>query len=1013
MLINGNYVMENKKGAFIFWGESEKYKHKRGTPKNIAPLYPNLADLKVLEYTLGKKGSIVEKIVVIPDDSIRNDENKRLSKYRIKGLIYEAYDVIDILRKFDDKITDNKENFRSNFKLSGQIIYWIKTLNFIQELLIKKKYYPYLENDKKDSIKTIWRLYTGEIEDKKKFNILMENLPFLCRLYFNTKDKNFIPIEKKEIMDQFIDYIINYYVKSLNLEESISPKTIFGKWIKTLFSKHEFFDYKSEHEILLSEYNKWFKVVLNEDIDLEFNTCFKVLPPKGLSKKWTIEYNFRANKDKIIISAKDIWNESDKIYNYLSYFFENPKEKLINDLYKASLIYTPFSRSLKMQTPVNIKLELDDVYDFLTNYAQKLQDNDFYVMVPSFWNKETSFKIDLDIKNSNDDYEQNENLKDKSKLNLGQILDYEWNVSVNDVDLNEKELKRLANTKVPFMKINGNWVKLTPEQLTNFKLLWEEHKKEIKINDLLKDKLEGKSHFKGIKLGNIDREDSIEEFLETMSDINKIDLIDEPVGLEAKLRKYQKLGFSWLVYLREKNIGACLADDMGLGKTIQLISLLVYERENSITELPTLIVCPTSLIGNWNKEISKFAPSLKVFIHHGNHRKSSDKFRNIVSDNNVVITSFLVVQKDEKLLNTVKWSGLILDEAQNIKNSGTKQTRAIKRIKSEYKIALTGTPVENKLSELWSIMDFINKGYLGSEKEFDHVFASPIENGKNSDIGNKLKKLISPFVLRRLKTDSEIVRSLPDKNESKEYCTLTKEQAALYKAVVKDMLYKIDKSEGIERKGMVLASLSKLKQICNHPVHYLKDNTNLDKRSGKLNRLLEMLEKIVVNGDKALIFTQFTEMGYFLEKSIKDNLDLDVLFLHGGISRKERDNMVKTFQSDDMKKPIFILSLKAGGVGITLTKANHVFHYDRWWNPAVENQATDRAFRLGQRKDVWVHKFVCNGTLEEKIDKIIEDKKILAENIIGSGDEWLTEMSDDELKKLIDLEENSLLEEEN
>ncbi len=410
-----------------------------------------------------------------------------------------------------------------------------------------------------------------------------------------------------------------------------------------------------------------------------------------------------------------------------------------------------------------------------------------------------------------------------------------------------------------------------------------------------------------------------------------------------------------------------------------------------------------SIVGNWHREIQRFAPSLSVMIHHGAERLADQAFEEEAKKHDVVITTYALALRDKEHLSLMDWEYIVLDEAQNIKNEAAKQTKAIRSLNAQYKIALTGTPVENRLSELWSIMEFLNPNYLGSAQDFRKSFALPIEKYHDANRAETLKRLIQPFVLRRLKTDKAIIRDLPDKMEMKVFCNLTQEQASLYEAVVKEMIEKIENSEGIERKGLILSTLLKLKQVCNHPAQFIGDGSSLPGRSGKLARLEEMLSEALAAGDKALIFSQFAEMGTLLRSHLQETLGCEVLFLHGGTPKKQRDAMVQRFQEDRRSAPIFILSLKAGGVGLNLTAANHVFHFDRWWNPAVENQATDRAFRIGQQKNVQVHKFVCVGTLEERIDLMIEQKKVLAESIVGSGENWLTEMSTDQLKELFAL----------
>ena len=419
---------------------------------------------------------------------------------------------------------------------------------------------------------------------------------------------------------------------------------------------------------------------------------------------------------------------------------------------------------------------------------------------------------------------------------------------------------------------------------------------------------------------------------------------------------------------------------------------------------PSLVICPTSVVGNWRREIERFAPGLRVMVHHGSDRARDDEFVAAAGEHDVVISTFGLARRDVEDLVRVPWSSIVLDEAQNIKNPQAKQTQAIRRIAADNRVALTGTPVENRLSELWSIMRFLNPGLLGSEARFRKAYALPIERYQDQEAAERLKGLVGPFILRRVKTDSTIIQDLPDKLEMKVYCSLTAEQTTLYEAVVQESLKQIESAaeEGIRRRGVVLSALMRLKQVCNHPAQFLDDGSVLPGRSGKLNRLSEMLEEALSVGDRALIFTQFSTMGHMLQGYLGSLFGTEVLYLHGGTPQVGRDRMVARFQQV-RGPPIFILSLRAGGTGLNLTGANHVFHYDRWWNPAVENQATDRAFRIGQTRDVQVHKYICAGTLEERIDDLIESKRALAESIISAGESWLTEMSTEELRQIVTL----------
>jgi SNF2 family DNA or RNA helicase len=432
-------------------------------------------------------------------------------------------------------------------------------------------------------------------------------------------------------------------------------------------------------------------------------------------------------------------------------------------------------------------------------------------------------------------------------------------------------------------------------------------------------------------------------------------------------------------------------------------------KEHGTLTGPVLLVCPMSVVGNWEHELRRFGPSLTFLTHHGSGRLTGEAFRKEALRHNLVISTYALTARDRELFESVDWQGVVLDEAQNVKNASTKQAQAARALKADFRVALTGTPVENRLSELWSIMEFLNPGYLGTADSFRRDFALPIERANDAASKSQLRTLVQPFILRRVKTDPTIISDLPDKLEMKVYCSLTSEQATLYEAFVRDMLEKIESTSGIQRKGLVLAGLTKLKQVCNHPAHFLSDRSALANRSGKLARLEEMLEEVVSADDRALVFTQYAEWGKELQVYLREKLGKDVLYLHGGTPRHVRDRLVSRFQNDRRGPPIFILSLKAGGTGLNLTRASHVFHYDRWWNPAVEDQATDRAFRIGQTRNVQVHKLICSGTLEERIDDMIESKKQLAQQIVGTGESWLTELSTDELKNLFELRNEAVM----
>ena len=595
---------------------------------------------------------------------------------------------------------------------------------------------------------------------------------------------------------------------------------------------------------------------------------------------------------------------------------------------------------------------------------------------------------------------------------LDGIFDYSYEVALGDDVLSEPELRRLAELKVPLVRVRGQWVELKTDEIEAALRSLDQGAigAQATAGELLRQGLGLAEATADLPVVNISAEGWLGELLAADGHLEPL---SAPASFDGSLRPYQERGLSWLAFMEQTGLGACLADDMGLGKTIQLLALLLTERDGQRRGRsrlrPTLLICPMSLVGNWQREAERFAGGLNVQVHHGGERLTGKKFATVAKASDLIITTFGLAVRDADLLGAVRWGRIVVDEAQNIKNAAAKQSRAVRALQAPSRIALTGTPVENRLSELWSIMEFCNPGLLGSANGFRERFAVPIERYGDDEAAERLKRIVGPFMLRRLKTDTSIISDLPDKLEMKIYCNLTREQAALYQAVVDDMLDRIESSEGIERRGLVLATMMKLKQVCNHPAHMLADGSRLDGRSGKLARLDEILEEALAEGDRAICFTQFAEMGHLLREHLQGRLGVEIPFLHGGVSKKARDEMVAHFHTD-AGPPVLLLSLKAGGVGLNLTAANHVIHFDRWWNPAVEEQATDRAFRIGQRRRVQVRKFVCVGTIEERIDRMIEDKRQLAERIVGTGEGWLTELSTSDLRDLVALSADAVAE---
>ena len=478
---------------------------------------------------------------------------------------------------------------------------------------------------------------------------------------------------------------------------------------------------------------------------------------------------------------------------------------------------------------------------------------------------------------------------------------------------------------------------------------------------------------------------------------SKTTLYNVPDSLTGELRPYQKIGYSWLVQNIRYGFGSILADDMGLGKTIQVLTAILYYKEEGLLEDKTvLIIVPPTLISNWENEIKKFTPDLTYFIYHGSNRNYP------LESYDIILTSYGIIRLDLDMFLDEKWFICVIDEAQNIKNPNTEQTKAIKSVNARSKVALTGTPIENKLMDYWSIFDFTNKGYLSTKDDFKRQFVMPIEKLEDEETLHELKAIAKPFVLRRLKTDEDIKKELPEKFINDIYCTLTKKQIKLYNAILEEIFFDIENSKGIQRKGIILKILTALKQTCNHPAQFLSIKNPKISESGKMELLVNILENILDNDEKVIIFTQYVEMGKLIQQLISKKFKQEVLFLHGSQTREEKSRIIDTFQEDKNYK-IFVATLKTGGTGLNLTAAQNVIHYDLWWNPAVENQATDRVHRIGQENDVMVYRFITKGTLEETIDAISKHKTDLAAKSISNDETFLTEMTNEELKEVLKL----------
>ncbi|GAB4529205.1 MAG: DEAD/DEAH box helicase [Anaerolineae bacterium] len=921
--------------------------------------------------------------------------------------------------------------------LADDASYWRAAASLVLETLAAQKLAPVLAPA--DATGRVfharWLPVLDGPKDAPRLAHLEAAMPPICRAEINQRD---MPTSPRILLDTFMKTMVDALARRWGRQaapQSLSRDEPGQAWLAALFDDDPGVDASpAQLQMLAQSHRAWMRN-LHVAGDPAFRIAFRLEAPvqrvaaaAGSQLEapqvddWRLHYLLQARDDlSLLVPAEAVWGTRGNVLKRLGRRFEQPQEKLLTGLGYAARLFPPITKSLKVACPSHLSLDTQQAYSFLREAAPLLEEAGFGLLVPPWWNKPgTRLGVRLRLRTSRG---PSADVIPKSNMTLENLVHYQWQLSLGDTPLTREEFEALVSLKSPLVQIRGQWVQLDPEQIEAAIHFWEKQQQEgeISLQEALRLSLGAETgDGNGLPLEDVAVEGWLADWLERFSRREELTELPQPAGLRGELRPYQRYGYSWLTFLRRWGLGACLADDMGLGKTIQTIALLLREKEEGHgLPAPTLLVCPTSVVTNWEREVRRFAPSLTTLVHQGPNRLRGEAFIQAAQKVDMVLSSYAVVRRDVETMEAVSWLGVILDEAQNIKNPEARQTQAVRRLPADFRLALTGTPVENRLSELWSIIHFLNPGYLQSRQAFRQNFGIPIERYGDEEAARRLKTMVGPFILRRVKTDPRVIQDLPDKIEMKVYSYLTEEQATLYEAVVQDALQKVAESEGIERRGLVLSMLMQLKQICNHPVQYLHqvdeaitDVANLARRSGKLARLTEMLEEIISAGDRVLIFTQFAEMGHLLRAYLPRALGCATMFLYGDVPARKRDQMVKRFQEDEHGPPVFILSLKAGGTGLNLTRANHVFHFDRWWNPAVEDQATDRAFRIGQTRNVQVHKFVSVGTLEEMIDEMIESKKALAEAVVGSGEEWLTELSTDDLRELVRLRRQPVLAEE-
>ena len=687
------------------------------------------------------------------------------------------------------------------------------------------------------------------------------------------------------------------------------------------------------------------------------------------------------------VLVDDLYTE-DEIFGANSADISRIVEKQLN----YAIRYMPELEELfEDESKLALDLNLNEVYKIITQTAYYLQKAQIEVILPKELVNIVVPRASINAKvkaSRSKDLADIFNNTSSSRIALDDILEFSYEIAIGNEKISLEEFNKLVEGSNGLIKYKNKYVLVDKEESKKiFEQIAKANLKSLSRMELIHASMSG-------QLDQYDF-DYDSAFAKVIQDFTKPVDVTPPEALNGELRPYQMTGLKWLWTNVSKGFGVCMADDMGLGKTIQVISLILKMKEEGTLTKPVLVICPTTLMGNWMKELQMFAPTLDAVVYHGAERQLDIK-------HDVILTTYAIMRIDVEELKKQQWGMVIVDEAQNIKNPDTAQTLAIKMLKADVKVAMTGTPVENRLTELWSIFDFINQGYLGSLRDFQKSYAIPIERFKENSRAAKLKMSISPFVLRRLKTDKHVITDLPEKMVINDYCYLSKSQAVLYEKTLNEMMEKISGFTGINRRGNIFKLITALKQICNHPYQFLKGGEISKELSGKMDKCISTVQSILDNNEKTLIFTQYKEMGDILCKVINEECNTEPLFFHGSLTVPQREELIEKFQNDDDAK-VMILSLKAGGTGLNLTSATNVIHYDLWWNPAVEDQATDRTYRIGQDKNVMVHRMITLGTFEEKIDEMLKSKKELADLAVYEGEKIITELSDEEIYEIFTL----------
>ena len=975
--------------AWLIWGESRPEGRTRAktrgrvsqspfnaNPEDLAESLPlNLPSIKpVTAYAwLPTCGGVPSASTPLIAFQPAKNEDPTLQAWEVEALEVSSLDIVQFLAT-----CRGRGMLQAGVVLGTDIALWVKVLEFSASLVSRELYLPTIVQ-KHNTYLARWEpLVSGD--DSVYQHALRLQLPGACFALC----PSITDLPPLGSLHAATSSLVDALVRGSVQPSLLKPQSVHDVWLNALKAPQGLVEGNGSELVQMALHVSEWRKRLSRLTSSPHTFGFRAVESGTIDRPWRIEFMLRGGASTATVKVDDIWPTANS----------DLQQFMLMAIGQATAICPLLESATNSPTPSGLDLTGSEILVFLSEYVPALRQVGFFIEVPSWWGG-TSTKVRIALRAKVD----SPSAPPLRRMTLNSLLSVQWEIALGDDTISLEELEQLAQFNSPLVKLRGQWVQLEEGQLARTIKAVRAGNPRLSLSRLLRattgaDELDAVLPVEQVKASGWVG-DLLAEFTRTKEQKE----VPLPTGFVGSLRGYQVQGYSWLELLSRFGLGACLADDMGLGKTIQALTLLQHRLEVGKVG-PYLLICPTSIIFNWEKEAARFTPRLKLLVHHGpNRSRDSGELSAALPECNVVITSYTLAMRDQTLLQGVDWEGIILDEAQNIKNPEAKQSKVIRGLSSGFRVALTGTPVENGVNDLWSIMEFLNPGLLGSQAEFRRHFLLPIHLYHDKAAVQRLKKITQPFILRRLKTDRSIIDDLPAKVESKVYCTLTREQAGLYAAVVNDSEGELLRATGMGRRGLILATISKLKQISNDPGAFLRDGRVSPNRSGKLTRLMELAAEIYESGEKALIFTQYVEMGHVLVRALTEGLGQQVLFLHGGVRKSVREQLVESFQSQG-GPPFFVLSLKAGGTGLNLTQASHVIHFDRWWNPAVEDQATDRAHRIGQDKRVQVHKFICAGTLEDRIDEMITSKTTMSTQIVGTGETWITELTSAELREL-------------